>query len=171
MKDLEPVILVRELPPVCRSQRTYLPSLRDQIADAPRTDESRILSYLGQGVDCGIYNDPGMVYDVLQPGKKIDDSVFRVFVPEPRRRHPHIMLTDGIWVWPGALLYYVAVYHIQLPTRFLRHAADSHWTIDPSAINREELNWDAFDAIHAASGRSAVVLMGGACATGRTPHA
>ena len=122
MKALEPVILVRELPPVCRSQRQYLPSLRELISDTPQTDESRILSYLGQGVDCGIYNDPGMVFDVLQPGKRIDGSVFLEFVQDSRRRYPHIMLTDGSWVWPGVLLYYVAVYHLSLPERFLRHA-------------------------------------------------
>jgi hypothetical protein len=147
MKDLQPVILVRELPPVCRSQRQYLPSLRDRVSDTPQPAESQVLSYLGQGVDCGLYNDPGMLYDVLQPGKRIDMSLYREWVPEPRRRHPHIMLTDGAWVWPGALIYYVVVYHLQLPEAFLQHAAASQWQIEPAAINREELNWDAFDAV------------------------
>ena len=49
MKELEPVIQVREIPPVCRSQRPYLPSLRDLVSETPHADESRILSYLGQG--------------------------------------------------------------------------------------------------------------------------
>jgi hypothetical protein len=147
MKELEPVILVRELPPVCRSQRLYLPSLRDRVSDIPQTDETQILSYLGQGVDCGLYNDPGMVYDVLQSGKRIDLSEYRAFVPDVRKRQPHLMLTDGVWVWPGALIYYVAVYHVGVPQRFLHHAAAVHWRIEPAAIHREELNWDAFDAI------------------------
>ena len=147
MTDLVPAILVRELPPVCASRRPYLPSLRDLVSATPRPDESRILSYLGQGVDCGIYNDPGMLFDVLQPGLRIDTSVFGELIPERRRRHPHIMLTDGIWVWPGALLYYVSAYHVQLPESFLRRAAQARWTIDPATFDREELNWDAFDAI------------------------
>jgi hypothetical protein len=149
MKDLKPVVLVRELPPVCRSQRQYLPSLRDQLSPMPQTDESQLLSYLGQGVDCGLYNDPGMLYDVLQPSKRIGMSLYHEMVPDPRRRHPHVVLTDGTWVWPGALIYYVAVYHVHLPEAFARHAASSQWRIDPTAINREELNWDAFDAIEA----------------------
>ena len=57
------------------------------------------------------------------------------------------MLTDGTWVWPGALLYYVASYHVRLPERFRSHAAASNWRIDPASLNPEELDWDAFDAI------------------------
>lgn len=147
MKYLAPVISVRELPPVCRGRRQYLPSLVDQVSDAPQADESLLLAYLGQGVDCGIYNDPGMMFDVLWPGKRIDDTAFREFVPDSRRRHPHIMLTDGTWVWPGALLYYVSSYHVRLPERFCRHAAASGWKIDPASMNLEELDWEAFDAI------------------------
>ena len=147
MKYLEPVISVRELPPAYRSQRQYLPSLVDQVSDAPQVDESLLLSYLGQGVDCGIYNDPGLLFDILRPGERVDDAGFREFVPDPQRRHPHIMLTDGTWVWPGALLYYVSTYHVRLPERFRSHAAASGWKIDPASMNLEELDWDAFDAI------------------------
>ena len=149
MKDLESVIQVREIPPVCRSQRPYLPSLRDLVSGTPRAEESRVLSYLGQGVDCGLFNDPGMLFDVLQPGTRIEMFVFDEFIPERRNRHPHVMLTDGVWVWPAALLYYVSRYHIQLPEAFLRHAAHARWMIDAATIHREELNWDAFDAIRA----------------------
>ena len=134
---------------MCRSQRLYLPSLRNLVSDTPRTDETQILSYLGQGVDCGLYNDPGLVYDVLQPGKRIELSEYREFLPDARCRHPQLLLTDGVWVWPGALVYYVAVYHIPVPQRFLHQAAALDWRIDPAAIHREELNWDAFDAIQA----------------------
>lgn len=147
MKYLEPVISVRELPPACRSRRQHLPSLSDQVSETPQTDESLLLSYLGRGVDCGIYNDPGLLFDVLRPGVRIDDAVFREFVPDPRKRHPHIILTDGTWVWPGALLYYIASYHVRLSERFRSHAAASAWKIDPSSMNPEELDWDAFDTI------------------------
>jgi len=152
MKYLEPVISVRELPPVCRRQRQYLPSLLQQVSDTPQPDEPLLLSYLGQGVDCGIYNDPGLLYDVLEPGKRIDETVFREFVREPRRRHPHVMLTDGTWVWPGALLHYVTRYHLRLPEQFRTHAAASGWRIDPTSADGEELNWDAFDAIRGTAG-------------------
>src|SRR4051794_28734381 len=112
MKELEPVIRVRELPPVCCSQRQYLPSLRDLTSLTARIDEPRVLSYLDQGVDCGLYNDPGLMYDVLRPGTRIDFTPPHGIIPEPQRAYPNLMLTDGTWVWPGALIYYVAVYHL-----------------------------------------------------------
>src|SRR5437870_4116560 len=71
MKALEPVILVRELPPVCSRQRQHLPSLRDLVSATSHPMEPSVLTYLSQGADCGIYNDPGLLYDVLQPGKRI----------------------------------------------------------------------------------------------------
>jgi len=147
MKALEPLILVRELPPACSRQRQYLPSLRELVSVTPHPDETKILFYLSQGVDCGIYNDPGMLYDVLQPGKRIDFALVQESGDERLKLHPHLMMTDGAWVWPGAVLYYIAVYHLQLPEQFLHHAEKSQWKIDPDSIDKEKLCWDAFDGI------------------------
>jgi hypothetical protein len=147
MKVLEPLILVRELPPACARQRHYLPSIRELISITPHPREAQILSYLSQGVDCGICNDPGMLYDVLQPGTRIDFSRVRQVLPQLPSLQPHLMMTDGSWVWPGAVLYYLAAYHIRLPERFLHQAEKCQWKIDPGPLQREELNWDAFDAI------------------------
>jgi hypothetical protein len=60
---------------------------------------------------------------------------------------PSVLLTDGVWVWPGVLPYYVAVDHLQLPARFLQFAQQQQWKVDLSAIKLDELNWDAYDAI------------------------
>ncbi len=152
MKMLEPVILVRELPPVCSRQRPYLPSLHDLVSTTPVKQESAILSYLARGVDCGIYNDPGLLYDALQPGKRIDLTVLGGFENRDQDFAPHLMLTDGNWVWTGSLLYYVAVYHIRLPERFLQDAERQNWTIDAEKVREMELSWDAFDAITTDSG-------------------
>jgi hypothetical protein len=153
MKALEPVILVRELPPVCSRQRHYLPSLRELVCPTPGKQEAAILSYLARGVDCGIYNDPGLLYDALQPGNKIDLGSLGLPAEDIQGIAPHLMLTDGSWVWTGSLLYYVALYHIRLPERFLQDAARQHWTIDAETVRGMELNWDAFDAITAVPGR------------------
>jgi hypothetical protein len=150
MTALEPVIAVRELPPVCSSQRQHLPSIRELVSPTPGPQERAILAYLAQGFDCGIYNDPGMLYDVLEPGKRIDFSSVQE-VPEVSDLAPHLIMTDGVWVWPGAVLYYIAVYHIRLPDALLRHAERCGWKIDPSQFSREELNWDAFDAVGVAT--------------------
>ena len=149
MKVLKPLILVRELPPCCSGQRPFLPSIHELVSTTPHPREAQILSYLSQGVDCGIYNDPGMLYDVLQPGTRIDFARVGQMVPNAPPMHPHLMMTDGTWVWPGAVLYYVAAYHLRLPDRFVQQAERCQWTIDPGAFQGEEMNWDAFDAIEA----------------------
>jgi hypothetical protein len=60
---------------------------------------------------------------------------------------PSLLLTDGVWVWPGVLAYYVAVYHLRLPEAFLRFAEGRRWRIDPAAIDPQEVSWDAYDAV------------------------
>ncbi len=60
---------------------------------------------------------------------------------------PSLVLTDGTWVWPGVLPYYVAIYHLRLPRLFVQFAEAHGWRVDPSAIKPEEANWDAYDAI------------------------
>jgi hypothetical protein len=146
MVTLEPVIQVRELPPARARLRDHLPSLNEMVRSTPMAEEALLLTYLMQGAVCGIYNDRGLVFDVLQPGTRVDEISQR----DPRlvglNIQPGLILTDGVWVWPGVLAYYVALYHIQLPARFLQFAANRHWKIDSSAINPDELNWDAYDA-------------------------
>jgi hypothetical protein len=147
MTALEPVILVRELPPARSPLRQQLPSIRELVATSPAPEEPAILSYLAQGVVCGIYNDPGLVFDVLQPGRRLD----AVSEHDPRlsglATQPGLVLTDGAWVWPGVLPYYVARYHLRLPPRFVQFAQAHEWKIDPSAIKPEDVSWDAYDAI------------------------
>jgi hypothetical protein len=121
--------------------------MQELVAAVPADHEAALLAYLTQGVVCGIYNDPGLLFDVLQPGQRIEV----VCQQEPRlavlATGPSLLLTDGAWVWPGVLPYYVAVYHLRLPGRFLQFAADHDWKIDPSTIKPDEVIWDAYDAV------------------------
>jgi hypothetical protein len=153
MTALEPVILVRELPPARARLRQDIPSIRELVAAGPAPEEPALLSYLAQGVVCGVYNDPGLLFDVLQPGRRLDIMCQQ----DPRLSalavQPSLMLTDGAWVWPGVLPYYVAVYHLHLPSRFLQFARDRQWKVDPYTIKLEDVSWDAYDAAGAAVGR------------------
>jgi len=151
MKSLRPVITVREIPPACSQARADLPSLQTYVSSTPSHGEALVLEYLCQGVICGIYNDRGMQYDVLESGRRIE-PFRRVGKTEDNNViQPNLILTDGTWVWPGALPYYVAIYHLQLPTEFLHHAERQNWHIDPASVPVEELNWDAFDSVAVAS--------------------
>jgi hypothetical protein len=152
MTALEPVILVRELPPARASLRQHLPSIRELIAVAPGPDEPAVLSYLAQGVMCGVYNDPGLLFDVVQPGRRLDAMWERDPILSGLDLQPSLMLTDGAWVWPGVLPYYVAVYHLRLPSRFLQFAREHQWKVDPAAIKPEDVSWDAYDAADLAAG-------------------
>jgi len=113
----------------------------------PSVQEPALLSYLAQGVTCGIYKDRGLVFDVLRPERRIDllsqgdPDLSRITI------QPGLVLTDGVWVWPGVLPYYVAVYHLQLPDRFLQFAEKKRWQIDQSAIDPKKLSWDAYDEV------------------------
>jgi hypothetical protein len=147
MVVLEPVISVRELPPSRARLRQHLPSLRDLVRDHPSVHEPAILAYLAQGVVCGIHNEPGLMHDVLQPGRRLHNLAGLNLTSETLTIQPSLVLTDGVWVWSGVLGYYVGVYHIQLPERFLRFAEERQWKIDPSTINLDDLNTDAYDAV------------------------
>jgi hypothetical protein len=147
MTELKPVILVRELPPARSRLRQHLPSIRDLIMPAPFAQESAVLSYLVQGVVCGIYNDGGLLFDVLQPQQRV--AVLSQDNPGLSKLtiQPSLVLTNGTWVWPGVLPYYVAVYHLRLPALFLQFAEENHWKIDASAIDPGDVNWDAYDGV------------------------
>jgi hypothetical protein len=147
MTTLEPVLLVRELPPARSGLRQHLPSMRELVSPTPSAREPDVLSYLAQGVVCGIYNDRGLLFDVLQPGLRIDVASQQDPGLSGMVIQPGLMLTDGAWVWPGELSYYVAAYHLQLPERFLRFAEEHSWKIDPSAIRPDDVSWDAYDAV------------------------
>jgi len=144
MTLLRPVVDVREIPPACRELRRELPSLRDYASDSPGLEEQSLLAYLGQGVVCGIYSDPGLLFDVLHPGRRIEPLLLQQG-EQQRTIHPNVILTDGDWLWPGALLYYLEQYHLRLPEDFLRHARQRTWRIDPGAISLADADWEAFD--------------------------
>ena len=44
------------------------------------------------------------------------------------------LLTDGVWVWPGDLSYYVRNYHVAIDAAFVEHMRSSNWTIDSIPI-------------------------------------
>lgn len=49
--------------------------------------------------------------------------------PDIRRICQHSVCTDGVWVWPSSLAYYLGRYHTKLPDEFLRHMGSSEWKV------------------------------------------
>lgn len=90
-------------------------------------DTERIIDYLDAGktlvVCCG------SSIDVVDPEKGISGT------PS--------MLTDGVWVWPGDLSYYVRNYHVAIDAAFVEHMRSNNWAIDsiPINVNQEEIEF------------------------------
>jgi len=100
---------------------------------------------MAEGVCCGMYGDPLLGRDVF----KRDDSI-ETALPEGldgMKIGPQSSYTDGIWVWWGALMYYIAKYHVQLPEEFVRHAEQSRWHIDSAKIDISELDDSLLDDV------------------------
>ncbi|MGW2556295.1 hypothetical protein [Streptomyces sp. NPDC001635] len=49
--------------------------------------------------------------------------------PDIKRTRQYSIHTDGVWVWPSSLAYYLVTYHTELPGEFLQHMEASGWTV------------------------------------------
>lgn len=99
------------------------PSLEQAVNTLSQAEDvERICSYLDMGkvliVCCGTCND------VLNPEKGIAGT------PS--------FLTDGTWVWPGDLSYYVRNYKVGLACEFIRHMREHNWVISDSIPDFEQ---------------------------------
>ena len=99
-----------------------LPSIREAVRSWRHPDEDRIVAYLEAGVclaACG-----GVQHDVL------DSSAKGVTSPD--------MVTDGVWLWPGELPYYVAKHGVAVPEEFVAHMRENGWAVPPSLTSKSE---------------------------------
>ena len=101
------------------------PSILQFIRERGEIDEDKIYQYLEKGIvlmACG-----GIVKDIINPDNGIAGC-------------PDI-LTDGIWVWPGDLAYYVKRYHLELDKDFIQTMRDNSWHIK-DITNIDYDDWD-----------------------------
>jgi hypothetical protein len=81
------------------------PSLAEARGSEPGVHQDAIAAYLAAGQV--MIATPGIAKDVIN-GKTVIGS------PS--------YLTDGVYVWPADVAYYVKTYNVRLPTEFLEHA-------------------------------------------------
>src|SRR5665213_1855548 len=118
------VIDYREINPEVHKS-SVLPSLRDWLSDEPNPNEGDVARYLETAP---AYSGVGKtVGDVLDPNAKV------VLFPGTR--------TDGAYLWPSELPYYVRKYHLKLPPDFLERIASLNWR--PPA--KTAINWENMD--------------------------
>jgi hypothetical protein len=97
------------------------PSLREAVDDDSDPADPEIVDYLDAGSVVAVAGK--LVDDVL------DDSKVGVAPMDVR--------TDGVWIWPGDLSYYVRTYGIVLPADLVDHARAQGW--EPPALDRDAL--------------------------------
>jgi hypothetical protein len=104
------------------------------LVDAPREKRSdaelqQLLAYLARG---HVLAASGAVDDVLDPARQ------RVVAAQVR--------TDGVWVWPNEITYYIPRYGLAILPDFVAHARAKHWLIPE--LSRDQLVelWRVVDA-------------------------
>ena len=85
-------------------------------------NKKEVCKYLRNGMVLAACGE--VVKDVLHPEKGI------IGTPDD--------MTDGTWLWPADLAYYVEEYDLQLDERFLIHMSNNNWTV-PNSI---EIDFD-----------------------------
>ena len=100
------------------------PSIKDFVGKEDKALAAKISSYLSSGISLAV--TPGIVNDVIDPDKGIAGSP--------------TAYTDGTWVWPGDLAYYVMNYRLKLPDEFTKTMQENNWTIP---IKLEDIVFDS----------------------------
>jgi hypothetical protein len=105
---ITPVGYFREL----RHGMSNGPSLKEAVSKGQYSFEKAKLVF---------YLKSGLVY-IASPGLGID-----VWGAEGQVSGPIHALTDGRWMWPADLAYYVETYNIALPQAFIDDLRKHHW--------------------------------------------
>jgi hypothetical protein len=87
------------------------PSLREHLQESGHPDEAAIVHYLNAGTT------------LAATGSMVDD-----YLDDTKKGVAHLEIaTDGSWVWPRDLAYYVGAYHVRLPPEFVEHMRSNGW--------------------------------------------
>ncbi|MFD0687779.1 hypothetical protein [Actinomadura fibrosa] len=87
------------------------PSLMACVSKGDVKKRNLLASYLEHGAVLAVTGRD--VYDVLADDKTVSGRL--------------ALMTDGTWLWPADLSYYVRVYNVQLPLEFTEHAESLDW--------------------------------------------
>lgn len=90
------------------ARRSQLESLRPTV---PHSREQDIVGYLSAGKNVGVI-----------PLTQFDD-----LTDPPKSLGEIVLVSDGEWIWPSSVTYYVQTYHIDLPEQFVEHMSSHNW--------------------------------------------
>ncbi len=99
-----------------------LPSVHERIGALDSAVKQALVDYLRAGA--GVAMAPGLATDIVDPSAGSAGALG--------------ILTDGEWVWPNELAYYVERYDIALSDEFVAHARSNDWRVPEVPIERLE---------------------------------
>lgn len=88
-------------------------SINSSFLELPLDKKTKIVSYLRSGAACVV--SPGLSRDVISVERNIIGSLS--------------MLTDGVFLWPSDLAYYIEQYSVSIPQEFLQHMECNAWIV------------------------------------------
>ncbi|WP_157982388.1 hypothetical protein [Nocardiopsis sp. FIRDI 009] len=108
-------------------------SLKSHVSKGDETRKGKIAEYLDRG--SVVAASTQVLFDVLDEKCPAICSLS--------------VLTDGVWLWPSDLSYYVREYNVRLPDRFVRHAESTGWApMIPSEEELDEIEEDFMGSSH-----------------------
>lgn len=96
-------------------------SLLGYVSKGDSREQAALADYLANGATLAVA--PQRVRDVLD---EAEDDIGSLAI-----------MTDGTWIWPADLAYYVQKYNVSLPVEFVEHARSLQW--NPPELNSGEL--------------------------------
>ena len=98
-------------------------TIMDYIDKGNKSEDVDIYKYLESGIEIIVV--PETCYDVIDREKGISGVSSEY--------------TDGIWIWPGDLAYYVKNYNLKLPDDFITTMKNNNWLV---SLTVDEIDCD-----------------------------
>lgn len=118
--------------------REYFPSAvsMPSMAEAERLsaindEKPLVVSYLAKGW-VALQSDHEPKFDVLQHPDRV--------------LGPPSVYTDGVWVWPAGIAYYVDQYNLWPPSEFLDHMRSNRWVVPDLSVDELKAVVDALQS-------------------------
>jgi hypothetical protein len=105
------------------------------MASVPWDKQDQVLAYLRAGYILG-YPMGADLPDCFDSTQRANPTL------EGRHVGGATPMTDGTWLWPAGLIYFIEKYNVRVPQEFVEHAAASGWRVDREAVGRGSYEYD-----------------------------
>jgi hypothetical protein len=122
---LKPLVHFREFPFGTADD----PSMREFFSPGPWQMQDNVLAYLRAGHVLSVLMGADLP-DPFDPGARANPVI------AGKVEGGATPMTDGTWLWPAGLIYFIEKYNLRVPREFIEHAAATGWRVDREAAAR-----------------------------------